>query len=144
MKRKSLEVLESLSDLIADLAETDSELRREILAEYGVDRDRLASRITRRKKILRQQDRIERAKEAKTQILVALSDYLSKKKLEGSKEKLLARLKEVLGPQYDDENALAFFHKYESLDEDDAREMLSELEIVRAFFKEEEGSGKGE
>ncbi len=135
-ERPAVQIVQALLEAIFRAVEHDEEVMRELYEEAGINRDQAISDIVKRLRSTKLGQRKLLAQKKRVAILEMLSN-LKGQRIVVDKATLLAKLREILGPEASSP-AFAAFHKLERLDEEDIRNMLEELDAARYLDEQEE------
>jgi hypothetical protein len=127
--------VDSLLQLIYEAVAVDAEARKEALEDFGVDASKIKERVRRRITALNRQHRLEQAHVLRERLIAVVSAY-KQNTVDSPKEFLVSKLKELFGPSSNAPAFSSFFHKLESLNEDDIRGMIDETEILKILRQE--------
>jgi len=131
--------LNHLIDVISESLENDPDALKEALAEEGINQDELIAEGLHFVKTLEREQRFAEAQEKQNR-LTQLLDAVRTNKFEGTKDELLATLKGF----FSDKVALAYFNKLKSIEEEDLRKIVTEIETLKLFAKEMENETDNE
>ena len=131
--RTSKDFLENLIENISDSAEQDPDSLKEALAEEGLNYSQLSKEGLQLAQSLEREQRLKIAREMREKLL-GLIDAAKQDMFKGSREKLVTAFQEILTPG--DEAVAAFFHKLETVDDEDLRKMLNKAELLDIIAKQ--------
>ena len=130
--RTPKDFLENLIDNICESVEQNPASLEESLKEEGYDFAELKEEGLQLVHTLEREQRLEAAR-AKREKLLELIDSVKQDLFMGNREKLVLAFKEIFAPG---EAAVAFFHKLETIDDEDLREILNEATLLEIFEKQ--------
>ncbi len=136
--RSAVEFLQALLDAVFDAIEHDEAAIRELYEESGIDRNELVTNILKRVKAVRVEQRLAAARSRREELLSLLASF-KEQSSKLKKKDLIEKLREFIEPEEGSSGALAFFHKLESMPEDDMREMLKEVDFLKLLEKSKKG-----
>ena len=123
------EKLDRLLQFLYDTEESDVEEVREALASYGIDPDELVKEGMHLIRSLEKAERV-RITQAKRKRLVEVFDSLRSIDPSQPIDAVRKRVDAILKGETDSQFSLAFYHKYDSLSEEDLRNLLSDAELL--------------
>jgi len=129
------EKLDRLLRFLYGTEETELDVVRETLADYGIDPDELVNEGLSLVKSLERQERTKLAR-LRYRKLAEVFDKLRKIDTKLPISEVRRRIDEIFKTESGTQLALAFFHKHEDLSDDDLRNLLSEAELLKLLEQE--------
>lgn len=123
------EKLDRLLRFLYDTEESKPEEVKEVLASYGIDPEELVNEGMQFIRSLEKKERVKIA-HAKRKRLAEVFQRLRSIDAKQPIEAVRKRVDEILRGESDSQFALAFYHKYDSLSEEDLRNLLSDAELL--------------
>lgn len=139
--RTQKDFLENLIENICESVEQDPDSLKEALTEEGFNFSQLSKKGVQLARSLEREQRLKLARE-KREKLLGLIDAAKQDLFKGNREKLISAFKEIFTP--DKETVVAFFHKLETVNDEDLREMLNEAELLNLIEKQLKEEDKSE
>jgi hypothetical protein len=129
------EKLDRLLRFLYDTEESKPEEVKEVLASYGINPEEL---VTEGMQFIRSLEKKERVKiaHAKRKRLAEVFHQLKSIDARQPIDAVRKRVDEILKGDNDSQFALAFYHKYDSLSEEDLRNLLSDAELLNLLEEE--------
>ena len=127
--------LERLLEFLYNTETDDLGETKEILTDYGLDSHEL---VTSGMQLIRSLERNERIKiaKAKHKRLGEIFHKLKSVDVKQPIDEVRKRIDEIFEGETDSQLALAFYHKYERLSEEDIRNLLSDVELLDLLEEE--------
>lgn len=124
-------LLDHLIDVISESVEDDPKALREALKEEGFDYDKIVADGLEFIHTLERKQKFAHAQEKQNKLMKLLEDVRSNV-FQGTKDELIDMFKGLFAG----EAAAAYFHKLQSVEEEDLREIIKEAEILKLFAEE--------